>query len=109
MATEKEVAEIEPEYTIKPESTTPAIDTSTWPLLLKNYNKLLVRTGHFTPIPVGCNPLKRDLKSYISSGVINLDKPSNPSSHEVVAWVKRMLRFAYSTVGTLTLPLLTIL
>jgi H/ACA ribonucleoprotein complex subunit 4 len=32
------------------------------------------------------------LKSYISSGVINLDKPSNPSSHEVVAWVKRMLR-----------------
>ena len=54
---------------------------------------MLVRTGHFTPIPVGCTPLKRDLKSYISSGVINLDKPSNPSSHEVVAWVKRMLRW----------------
>lgn len=53
---------------------------------------VLVRTGHFTPIPNGCTPLKRDLKSYISSGVINLDKPSNPSSHEVVAWVKRMLR-----------------
>lgn len=53
---------------------------------------VLVRTGHFTPIPCGCTPLKRDLKSYISSGVINLDKPSNPSSHEVVAWVKRMLR-----------------
>jgi H/ACA ribonucleoprotein complex subunit 4 len=51
-----------------------------------------VRTGHFTPIPVGCNPLSRDLKSYISSGVINLDKPSNPSSHEVVAWIKRILR-----------------
>ena len=53
---------------------------------------MLVRTGHYTPIPVGCNPLKRDLKSYISSGVINLDKPSNPSSHEVVAWIKRILR-----------------
>ena len=51
-----------------------------------------VRTGHFTPIPVGSNPLRRDLKSYISSGVINLDKPSNPSSHEVVAWLKRILR-----------------
>ena len=25
-------------------------------------------------------------------GVINLDKPANPSSHEVVAWLKRMLR-----------------
>ena len=55
-------------------------------------NSVLVRTGHFTPIPAGCTPLRRDLKSYISSGVINLDKPSNPSSHEVVAWLKRMLR-----------------
>ncbi len=82
----------EVDYTIKPEAATPAVDTSDWPLLLKNYNQLLVRTGHFTPIPVGCTPLKRDLKSFISSGVINLDKPSNPSSHEVVAWVKRMLR-----------------
>lgn len=51
-----------------------------------------IRTGHFTPIPHGSAPLKRDLKSYISSGVINLDKPSNPSSHEVVAWIKRILR-----------------
>ncbi len=53
---------------------------------------VLVRTGHFTPIPHGCTPLRRDLKAYISSGVINLDKPSNPSSHEVVAWMKRILR-----------------
>lgn len=52
-----------------------------------------MRTGHFTPIPNGSSPLKRDIKSYISSGVINLDKPSNPSSHEVVAWVKRILRY----------------
>ncbi|KAI9721455.1 MAG: centromere/microtubule-binding protein cbf5 [Candelaria pacifica] len=92
------VANKEVDYSIKPEAITPAVDTSTWPLLLKNYDKrrfpfdLLVRTGHFTPIPNGCTPLKRDLKAYISSGVINLDKPSNPSSHEVVAWVKRMLR-----------------
>src|ERR1700710_1823859 len=53
---------------------------------------VLIRTGHFTPIPVGCTPLKRDLKSYLSPGVINLDKPSNPSSHEVVAWLRRILR-----------------
>jgi H/ACA ribonucleoprotein complex subunit 4 len=25
-------------------------------------------------------------------GVINLDKPANPSSHEVVAWIRRILR-----------------
>ncbi|KAK0651597.1 pseudouridine synthase [Cercophora newfieldiana] len=80
------------EYSIKPQAATPAQDSSQWPLLLKNYTNLLVRTGHFTPIPNGSNPLRRDIKSYVSSGVINLDKPSNPSSHEVVAWLKRMLR-----------------
>ncbi|KAF2790822.1 centromere/microtubule-binding protein-like protein cbf5 [Melanomma pulvis-pyrius CBS 109.77] len=79
-------------YTIKPQASAPEIDTSDWPLLLKNYSDLLVRTAHFTPIPQGCSPYARDLKSYVSSGVINLDKPSNPSSHEVVAWIKRMLR-----------------
>ena len=36
--------------------------------------------------------MKRDLKSYVKLGVINLDKPSNPSSHEVVAWIRRILR-----------------
>ena len=31
-------------------------------------------------------------KFSIRSGFLNLDKPSNPSSHEVVAWIKRILR-----------------
>ncbi|KAJ4303046.1 centromere/microtubule-binding protein cbf5 [Kalmusia sp. IMI 367209] len=79
-------------YTIKPQAAAAPIDTSDWPLLLKNYSDLLVRTAHFTPIPSGCSPHARDLKQYVSSGVINLDKPSNPSSHEVVAWIKRILR-----------------
>ena len=38
------------------------------------------------------SPLKRALQEYMRYGVINLDKPANPSSHEVVAWIKRMLR-----------------
>lgn len=80
------------DYTIKPEKSAPATDTSSWPLLLKDYDKLLVRSSHYTPIPSGCSPLKRDIKDYVSSGFINLDKPSNPSSHEVVAWLKRILR-----------------
>ncbi|KAK4100099.1 centromere/microtubule binding protein CBF5 [Parathielavia hyrcaniae] len=84
--------EQEDQYVIKPQNTVPSLDTSQWPLLLKNYDKMLVRSGHFTPIPNGSSPYKRDIKSYVSSGVINLDKPSNPSSHEVVAWLKRMLR-----------------
>ncbi|WVR06332.1 centromere/microtubule-binding protein CBF5 [Kwoniella sp. DSM 27419] len=80
------------DFAIKSEAVTPKLDTSQWPLLLKNYDKLLVRSSHFTPIPTGVSPLKRDLQSYVKSGVINLDKPSNPSSHEVVAWLKRILR-----------------
>ncbi|TPX56004.1 hypothetical protein PhCBS80983_g04860 [Powellomyces hirtus] len=82
----------EADYMIKPTSVTPSMDTSTWPLLLKNYDKLNVRTGHYTPIPSGCAPLKRDIENYVKYGVINLDKPANPSSHEVVAWIRRILR-----------------
>ncbi|KAH8044083.1 hypothetical protein JL720_17213 [Aureococcus anophagefferens] len=48
---------------IAPSSVTPKLDTSKWPLLLKDYDKLNVRTAHYTPIP-----------------------------HEVVAWIKRILR-----------------
>lgn len=80
------------EFLIKPESSIPKLDTSKWPLLLKNYDLLHVRSSHYTPIPCGSSPLKRQLQEYLRYGVINLDKPSNPSSHEVVAWVKRMLR-----------------
>ncbi|ADV21858.1 centromere/microtubule-binding protein CBF5 [Cryptococcus gattii E566] len=92
--TDSQVSKIQQdsEFTIKSESVTPKLDTSQWPLLLKNYDKLLVRSSHFTPIPTGISPLKRDLQTYVKSGVINLDKPSNPSSHEVVAWLKRILR-----------------
>ena len=44
---------------------------------------MIVRTGHYTPLEAGVSPLKRPIKQYISHGFINLDKPANPSSHEV--------------------------
>lgn len=80
------------DYQIKPQSYTPSVSTSDWPILLKNYDRLNVRTGHYTPLPSGYSPLKRPLAEYIRYGVLNLDKPANPSSHEVVAWIKRILR-----------------
>ncbi|CAI9103330.1 OLC1v1001793C1 [Oldenlandia corymbosa var. corymbosa] len=80
------------DFLIKPQAYTPSIDTSQWPILLKNYDRLNVRTGHYTPLPSGFSPLKRPLAEYIRYGIINLDKPANPSSHEVVAWIKRILR-----------------
>ena len=79
-------------FLIKPTSVVAKLDTSQWPLLLKNYDKLNVRTGHYTPLPCGSSPLKRSLKDYLAAGFINLDKPANPSSHEVVAWIKKILR-----------------
>lgn len=54
-----------------------------------------VRTGHYTPIPSGCSPLMRPLNDYLNYGVINLDKPANPSSHEVVAWIKYVYYFFF--------------
>lgn len=56
----------ENDYVIKSENKTPELDTSEWPLLLKNYDKLNVRSYHYTPIPVGNSPLNRPIKEYIS-------------------------------------------
>ena len=41
---------------------------------------------------MGSTPLKRPIKEYLKYGVINLDKPPRPSSHEVVTWVKNILK-----------------
>jgi H/ACA ribonucleoprotein complex subunit 4 len=89
-----DVAEIQhsESFFIKPSEAAQKLDTAQWPLLLKNFDKLNVRTAHYTPLPSGCSPLQRSIDEYIKSGFINLDKPSNPSSHEVVAWIKRILR-----------------
>ena len=91
----KSLGEIQAEssFRLEPsEKPPPQLETSEWPLLLKNFDKLNVRTNHYTPLPFGSSPLKRDLQNYVRSGFINVDKPANPSSHEVVAWIKRILR-----------------
>ena len=80
------------EYNIKPENKEAKIDTSNWPLLLKNFDKLLVRSYKYTPINAGSSPTQRPLEEHLKYGVINLDKPANPSSHEIVAWIKKILK-----------------
>ncbi|MDK2982839.1 MAG: ribonucleoprotein complex subunit 4 [Thermococcaceae archaeon] len=39
----------------------------------------------------GFPPDKRPIEMHMQFGVINLDKPPGPTSHEVVAWVKKLL------------------
>lgn len=80
------------DFQLKPSEAIARLDTSKWPLLLKNFDQLNVRTNHYTPLPFGSSPLNRKIKDYITAGFINLDKPSNPSSHEVVAWIKKILK-----------------
>ena len=52
---------------------------------------LVVKTEEETDMRFGCKPEERPIQEYIRFGVINLDKPAGPSSHEVTAWVKRIL------------------
>ena len=39
----------------------------------------------------GVSPEKRDILSYLAHGIINLDKPRGPDSHQVVYWIKKIL------------------
>jgi len=40
----------------------------------------------------GSIPEERPLEEHLSKGIINLDRPSGPTSHEIDAWVKRILK-----------------
>lgn len=48
-------------FVIKPSKETQSLDTSEWPILLKNYDRLNIRTGHYTPLTEGYSPTKRPL------------------------------------------------
>ena len=51
---------------------------------------LVKRTGKTDPAN-GIPPAQRTLEMHLRLGAINLDKTSGPTSHEVAAWVKRIL------------------
>ena len=53
--------------------------------------KLLVKAEDKTNVRYGHRPEERSAEEFIRYGVINLDKPAGPTSHEVAAWAKRIL------------------
>ncbi len=55
-----------------------------------NRRRWLTKIDEPTNPEWGWIPWNRPLEKYIEYGVINLDKPPGPTSHEVVAWIKRM-------------------
>ena len=53
--------------------------------------RLVVKAEEETNPRYGSIPEDRPIKKHIRFGIINLDKPAGPSSHEVTAWLKRIL------------------
>jgi H/ACA ribonucleoprotein complex subunit 4 len=53
--------------------------------------ELLTKAEAKTDPAHGHKPGERPATEYIRYGVINLDKPSGPTSHEVAAWTKRIM------------------
>lgn len=111
VANEMAIKSIKEEFVIQPTDYVKPIDTSVWPLLLKvyiyeilNYNlelrsiissywSLYTNTMWFFAIKQEYKRIPQVTLqiTFIRYGIINLDKPSNPSSHEVVSWVKKIL------------------
>ena len=53
--------------------------------------KWIIKNEEETSANYGCFPWERPIREHINLGVINLDKPPGPTSHEVVAWIKKLL------------------
>ncbi|HOT07498.1 MAG: putative tRNA pseudouridine synthase B [Methanosaeta sp. PtaB.Bin039] len=66
-------------------------DSSSAILPSQRVRSVLVRKKGHTDPSYGTEPEKRSMERHLRLGAINLDKTSGPTSHEVVAWVKRIL------------------
>ena len=53
--------------------------------------KRLVKVQAKTNPNFGLSPSERSVKELLQNGLINLDKPSGPTSHQIDAWVKKIL------------------
>ena len=63
---------------------------------------LLIKAEDATNPKYGYKPSERPAAELIKYGTINLDKPAGPTSHEVAAWVKRIMHLeAIGHGGTL--------
>lgn len=61
-------------------------------ILPSEYPREMVQKAEAKTNPsYGCPPAERLIREYVEMGVVNLDKPGGPTSHEVTAWVKDML------------------
>ncbi|UJG39752.1 MAG: RNA-guided pseudouridylation complex pseudouridine synthase subunit Cbf5 [Candidatus Heimdallarchaeum aukensis] len=52
---------------------------------------IITLSSETTDYRYGKSPLNRSIEELLNYGIINLDKPPNPTSHEVVSFVKKIL------------------
>ncbi|MBI2664562.1 RNA-guided pseudouridylation complex pseudouridine synthase subunit Cbf5 [Candidatus Woesearchaeota archaeon] len=53
--------------------------------------EIIEKRKSYTDSSFGCSPGERSVEELINFGIINLDKPSGPSSHQTSAYVKQIL------------------
>src|SRR5262245_18868752 len=56
-----------------------------------NFDQLINLSDDVASPDFGYYPEKRPLNLLLNYGIVLLDKPAGPTSHEVVAWVKKIL------------------
>ena len=61
--------------------------------------EMVAKTADTTNPEYGCRPEDRPIRLRIKYGLLNIDKPPGPSSHEVVAWIKRMMHLSHAGHG----------
>lgn len=54
--------------------------------------KILIRKEAETNPDLGCNPIERKTEEIIDYGIVNIDKPKGPTSHQVSDYVQKILR-----------------
>ncbi|HLC60759.1 MAG TPA: RNA-guided pseudouridylation complex pseudouridine synthase subunit Cbf5 [Candidatus Nanoarchaeia archaeon] len=53
--------------------------------------KILLRKEAETDYKIGCNPSERKTEDIINYGIVNIDKPKGPTSHQVSDYVQKIL------------------
>jgi H/ACA ribonucleoprotein complex subunit 4 len=61
--------------------------------------EMLVRARADTDPAHGAPPAQRSIEDHLRLGVVNLDKPEGPTSHQVVAWLKSALHVSKAGHG----------
>ena len=56
--------------------------------------KILVRKESETDCKYGCNPQERKTEEIITYGIVNIDKPKGPTSHQVSDYVQKILHIS---------------